>query len=313
MRSRPAQNCRERISISARRHSVYATRFRTTPADLRIVPALPRVSSCAIKEAVMPPAARLSLPSRRPPSFSLAPAQFRVQGWDPVLIISQIVAFQALHYLALALVLPVFLSLFASPDLLAYEGGPSSLALVMDWRAFTGRTVSSIPATRTLQPGLAGLAAATGGVAAEAKVDAAELARGVVRVMEWDSARGWAVALGWVSASMIDISYLYYLIRRPTHILDFSLTLVFNHLILTTYYAHAFPTAFFFWFVLATSTIAQIVLAEQLCVKREMRDGFSVADMTPQIGERARMDSDLELGQVKTGGGEYERVPGEER
>ena len=72
------------------------------------------------------------------------------------------------------------------------------------------------------------------------------------------------------------IIFLYHLVRRPTHILDFSLTLLFNHTILTTYYAGRFPTSLFYWLVLALSAVAQIVLAEQWCVRREMREGFTL-------------------------------------
>ena len=78
--------------------------------------------------------------------------------------------------------------------------------------------------------------------------------------------------------------YLYHFVRRPTHILDFSLTLLFNHTILTTYYPHVFPSSLFYWFVLVVSVVAQIVMAEQMCVKREMREGFQVSDMTPHLG-----------------------------
>ena len=73
------------------------------------------------------------------------------------------------------------------------------------------------------------------------------------------------------SASVV---YIYYLIRRPTHILDFSLTLVFNHIVLTTYYASRFPTSLFFWAIIAGSAAFQIIWAEQLCVRREMKEGF---------------------------------------
>ena len=77
---------------------------------------------------------------------------------------------------------------------------------------------------------------------------------------------------------------MYHIVRRPTHILDFSLTLVFVHLILTIYYSSSFPTSIFFWLVVAGSSVAQIVIAEQLCVRREMRDGFTLNDMTPYLG-----------------------------
>ena len=83
------------------------------------------------------------------------------------------------------------------------------------------------------------------------------------------------------------VGYLYYLIRRPTHILDFSITLIFNHIILTTYYASSFPSSLFFWTTLTLSTVAQVVLAEQWCVQREMRDAFvmdSDAAPMPMLG-----------------------------
>jgi Integral membrane protein S linking to the trans Golgi network len=37
------------------------------------------------------------------------------------------------------------------------------------------------------------------------------------------------------------IYYIYQLIRKPRLILDFALTLVLNHLVLTTYYSASLP------------------------------------------------------------------------
>ena len=53
--------------------------------------------------------------------------------------------------------------------------------------------------------------------------------------------------------------------------------LLFNHLVLTTYYAAAIPTSLFFWLVMGVSTAGTIIFAEQLCVKREMNEGLVVA------------------------------------
>jgi hypothetical protein len=61
------------------------------------------------------------------------------------------------------------------------------------------------------------------------------------------------------------IAPLYYLVRRPTYILDFSLTLTFNHLILTTHYAKSFPTSLFFWVVQGLGALLMVVVAEQVC------------------------------------------------
>jgi hypothetical protein len=75
----------------------------------------------------------------------------------------------------------------------------------------------------------------------------------------------------WRSTDRYSIIPLYYLIRRPTHILDFSLTLLFNHLIFTTYYAGAFPASLYFWIIQALSALIMVVVAEQVslfCPKR---------------------------------------------
>lgn len=57
---------------------------------------------------------------------------------------------------------------------------------------------------------------------------------------------------------------LYLIIRRPTHILDFSLTLVFLHIVFSTYSAKAFPLSIFFWVTLAFGAITMITVAEQV-------------------------------------------------
>jgi len=91
------------------------------------------------------------------------------------------------------------------------------------------------------------------------------------------------------------IYYLYTLIRRPRLILDFALTLIFNHLVLTTYYSASLPTSFFFWLVLLGGSAVTVVVAEQLCVKREMREGLSVVNVRPD-------PEDVEVDEMEMGG-----------
>ena len=86
--------------------------------------------------------------------------------------------------------------------------------------------------------------------------------------------------------------YLYALIRRPRLILDFALTLLFVHLVLTTYYSAAVPTSMFFWLVVGISTAGTVVFAEQLCVKREMEEGLVVSQ--PHDGG----DDNMEMGSL---------------
>jgi hypothetical protein len=89
------------------------------------------------------------------------------------------------------------------------------------------------------------------------------------------------------------IYYLYKLVRRPRLILDFALTLVFIHLVLTTYYSAAIPTSLFFWIVLIGGAVLTIIVAEQLCVKREMSEGLSVMPVRPE---------DLQVEEMEMGG-----------
>lgn len=108
-----------------------------------------------------------------------------------------------------------------------------------------------------------------------------------------DPTRGWIIAFCWLLAcsaecvffcfptwthgfSLCSIYYLYVLIRRPRLILDFALTLIFNHLVLTTYYSASVPTSLFFWLVMILGSALTVIAAEQMCVKREMREGLSV-------------------------------------
>ena len=124
------------------------------------------------------------------------------------------------------------------------------------------------------------------------------------RLTRIDPRRGWIIAACWIGAScaeyvhdsslldsppitlLCSIFYLYSLIRRPRLVLDFTLTLLFNHLLLTTYYSAAIPTSLFFWLVMAISAMLMVVITEQLCVRREMREGLAVSSgSVPRPGE----------------------------
>lgn len=63
-------------------------------------------------------------------------------------------------------------------------------------------------------------------------------------------------------------------------VLDFALTLILNHTILTTYYASSFPTSLFFWLIMSIGALLLIVFAEQLCVRRELREGLKTVTST---------------------------------
>lgn len=67
---------------------------------------------------------------------------------------------------------------------------------------------------------------------------------------------------------------MYVLVRAPRRILDHALTLLLAHVVLTTYYAAALPSSLFFWAVVLAGTALTVAGAEQLCVRREMREGL---------------------------------------
>ncbi|CDS01088.1 hypothetical protein [Sporisorium scitamineum] len=62
-----------------------------------------------------------------------------LQGWDAVRILSQIASFQTIHYLILATFLPPFLAIFAETSSLMFEGGPTQVGMIFDWRQIAGR------------------------------------------------------------------------------------------------------------------------------------------------------------------------------
>ena len=88
---------------------------------------------------------------------------------------------------------------------------------------------------------------------------------------------------------LISIYYLYKLVRRPRLILDFALTLVFNHLVLSTYYSSSLPTSLFFWIVVLGGAALTIIMTEQLCVKREMSEGLGLPKHPDDLVEEMEM------------------------
>lgn len=188
-------------------------------------------------------------------------------NWDPILLISQIVSMQALHYLTLSIFIPPLLIIFSEPKSLTFEGGAANVGMVMDWREMAGHpTVRGIHGEgRWSQYTWAWSGGKKIGYASD----------------QWegrtlDPTRGWIIAFCWLLACSADIYYLYVLIRRPRLILDFALTLIFNHLVLTTYYSASVPTSLFFWLVMILGSALTVIAAEQMCVKREMREGLTV-------------------------------------
>ncbi|KAF8184487.1 integral membrane protein S linking to the trans Golgi network-domain-containing protein [Pholiota molesta] len=211
----------------------------------------------------------------------MAPNKTTLSNWDPILLLSQIFSMQTLHYLTLSVIIPPLLAAFAEPSSLKYEGGAANVGMIMDWRQMAGRpTVIGMPIGEKWWAWSEGKKIGYGW-----KDD------------QWDGSldprRAWIIAFCWIVACSADIYYLYKLVRRPRLILDFALTLVFIHLVLTTYYSAAIPTSLFFWIVLIGGAVLTIIVAEQLCVKREMSEGLSVMPVRPE---------DLQVEEMEMGG-----------
>ena len=176
--------------------------------------------------------------------------------------------------------------------------------MIMDWREMAGR-----PTTRAL-PGEGPWTSFNSVWSGGKQVGMGSIQQGALRSV--DPVRSWIIAVCWIAASAAEcvlspliesytsphafsagigsVYYLYALVRRPRLILDFALTLLFNHLVLTTYYAAAIPTSVFFWLVMCVSTAGTIVFAEDLCVKREMNEGLVVAS-APDAQDSVEMGS----------------------
>lgn len=201
-------------------------------------------------------------------------------GWDPILIISQIVSLQALHYLTLSILIPPLLWFFAEPNALNYEGGALNVGMVMDWREMAGW-----PTAHGLQgDDRRGWSVFRGAYSGGQRVGTGtwiDPFKDENKYFQWDGRtdplRGWVIAFCWIVASIADIFYVYSLIRRPRLVLDFTATLLLVHVVLSTYYSGALPSSVFVWLVLLLGSIVTVTGAEQLCVRREMNEGLQTA------------------------------------
>lgn len=73
-----------------------------------------------------------------------------LQGYDALRILTQILSFQTIHYLILATLVPPMLAIFAETSSLMFEGGPTQVGMVFDWRQIAGRPTYDWTAPRQL-------------------------------------------------------------------------------------------------------------------------------------------------------------------
>ncbi|PVF93917.1 hypothetical protein CPB86DRAFT_776868 [Serendipita vermifera] len=205
-------------------------------------------------------------------------------SWDPVILLSQIVAMQALHYLTLAILIPPALAIFGSRQSLSFFGGPANVNFIMSWKELAGR--ATVPPDVSID----GIYSSGLRIATSTELQSLNL---------HDSGRRWVIAATWLLTSLADVYYIFSFIRKPRLVLDFTLTIFFNHIILTTYYSAAFPTSVFFWFIMGLCATITILLAEQLCVRRELSQDFkpvtSTDDPDDQVSEHSDGRQSMEL------------------
>lgn len=67
---------------------------------------------------------------------------------------------------------------------------------------------------------------------------------------------------------------LYYLVRKPTLILDFAATMTGLHFLFTTAHVQSPPLGFFCYGIYALGIVVLVVGAEQLAMRRELRRGL---------------------------------------
>ncbi|EIM21883.1 hypothetical protein E3Q22_02429 [Wallemia mellicola] len=184
----------------------------------------------------------------------------KAQKFDAALLIFQIVAVQSIHYLALSIITPTLLTLFANEEGLRYEWGspPLSVGLILDWRE-----LANWEHHEAVWQGL-WIKGKQSGYSDD--------------IYEWDGnhnrRRGWLLAISWVLACFIDIIPLYYLVRKPTLILDFAVTMTGLHFLFTTAHVQSPPLGFFCYGIYALGVVVLVVGAEQLAMRRELRRGL---------------------------------------
>ncbi|KAF0506717.1 integral membrane protein [Gigaspora margarita] len=139
---------------------------------------------------------------------------FRTTVWDPILIISQIIALQALYYTSISII-TLFTLLLTGKDI--------TLDHLLDYREFRADTVL-----------------------------------------------GWTIGFAWIANSVVGIYLLVRIVQRARLVLDFSLTLHFFHLLITSYYSGQLPTTFIWWALNVITCCIMIFGGELYCMRKEM-------------------------------------------
>ncbi|CAG8667179.1 5398_t:CDS:2, partial [Dentiscutata erythropus] len=85
-----------------------------------------------------------------------------------------------------------------------------------------------------------------------------------------DTVLGWTIGFAWIANSVVGIYLLVRVVQRARLVLDFSLTLHFFHLVITSYYSGQIPTTFIWWALNVVTCCIMIFGGELYCMRKEM-------------------------------------------
>ncbi|KAG0048312.1 hypothetical protein BGZ83_006710 [Gryganskiella cystojenkinii] len=90
------------------------------------------------------------------------------------------------------------------------------------------------------------------------------------REIRADNAQGMLLGLAWLLNSVVGVYLLLKIVSRARLVLDFSLTLLLYHVMVTTLYSDHFPSSFLWWALNGTTCGIMIFGGEYVCMQLEM-------------------------------------------
>ncbi|KAF9583058.1 hypothetical protein BGW38_010337 [Lunasporangiospora selenospora] len=90
------------------------------------------------------------------------------------------------------------------------------------------------------------------------------------REIRADNAQGMLLSLAWLLNSLVGVYLLLKIVTRARLVLDFSLTLLLYHVVLTTLYSDHVPSTFLWWALNGTTCGIMIFGGEYVCMQQEM-------------------------------------------
>ncbi|KAI8598842.1 integral membrane protein S linking to the trans Golgi network-domain-containing protein, partial [Dissophora ornata] len=90
------------------------------------------------------------------------------------------------------------------------------------------------------------------------------------REIRGDNSQGLLLGLAWLLNSVVGVYLLLKIVARARLVLDFSLTLLLYHVIMTTLYSDHVPTSFLWWSLNGTTAGIMVFGGEYVCMQQEM-------------------------------------------